>query len=92
MSTRRSVTARRSSSSRRSFPEASASSSLLHVTTVARYEGYCVSCSRRINEGDDITCVAGDWMHADCAEVEQTDLLPTPACSSCFMVHVGECL
>lgn len=58
----------------------------------AKYPGYCAECGGEFEEGAQVAYYFGKIAHAlpqDCdpsmREIEK------PPCSSCFLVHAGEC-
>lgn len=63
-------------------------------TFLARFHGPCAAdCGDPIRPDDEVTYVADELMHAECAGVPPTAPPPEERpCPDCWTVHRGECL
>lgn len=63
-------------------------------TFEARYPGTCAAAGDRIKVGDPIEDTEDGYAHPDCVELmEIADKANAqPPCTSCWLVHAGECM
>lgn len=57
----------------------------------ARYPGRCPACREPIKVGDPILDTEDGYVHDHCADAVDRELAKTP-CTSCWLVHAGECM
>jgi len=59
----------------------------------ARYDGLCSACKETIHEGETLTWLGGEVVHAACEPDAVKDEVPRPTCSECWQVKsvTGDC-